>query len=53
MEFLIAPFLILVGLIIVWVILKVVLRLTMRIFGCGCVALVILFGIFLLVRPYL
>lgn len=50
---LIAPLLILIGLVIGWVVLKVVLRLTMRIFGCGCLALLVVFGIVLLVRQYM
>jgi hypothetical protein len=50
---LITPLLILVGLVIGWVILKIVLRLTMRIFTCGCLGLLIVFGIVLLVRQYL
>ncbi len=45
--------LILVGLVIGWTVLKVVLRLTMRIFGCGCFALLVIFGIALIVRQYM
>ncbi len=45
--------LILVGLVIGWIMLKVVLRLTMRIFGCGCLALLVIFGIALFVRQYM
>jgi hypothetical protein len=50
---LITPLLILVGLLVGWVVLKVVLRLTMRIFSCGCLGLLIVFGIVLFVRQYL
>ena len=46
-------FLILIGLVIGWVVLKIVLRLTMRIFACGCLGLLIIFGIVLIVRHYL
>lgn len=53
MEPIITPLLILIGLVIGWVVLKVVLRLTMRIFGCGCLALLAVFGIVLLVRQYM
>jgi hypothetical protein len=45
--------LILVGLVIGWTVLKVVLRLTMRIFGCGCFALLVIFGVAFLLRQYM
>jgi hypothetical protein len=37
--------LILAGLAVAWLALKVLLRFTLRIFGCGCIALVALVGI--------
>jgi hypothetical protein len=42
---LIQALLILAGLALGWLAIKVVLRLTFRIFGCGCIALVALVGI--------
>ncbi len=45
--------LILVGLVIGWTVLKVAFRLTMRIFGCGCLTLLVIFGIVLIVRQYM
>ena len=49
----ITPVLILVGLLIGWIVLKVVLRLTMRIFACGCMALLAVFGIYFLAQQLL
>lgn len=42
---LVQALLILAGLALGWLALKVVLRLTLRIFGCGCIALVALVGV--------
>jgi hypothetical protein len=42
---LIQALLILLGLALAWLALKVLLRFTFRIFGCGCIALVTLVGI--------
>ena len=45
--------LILLALAVGWILLKVVLSLTMRIFTCGCMAILVIGGIWLLVNHVL